>query len=534
MKLTSKFIFLFIFLLILESCARRGRPEGGPKDETPPLFLIAEPAYETTNFNKKEIKLFFNEFVKLKDVNQQLVVSPPLKNPPVISPQGYASKTIKIEILDTLKTNTTYIFNFGNAVEDNNESNKLEGFKYVFSTGNYIDSLIAKGKVEDAFTDKKLKSINLLLYRIDSSYTDSIIYKRKPDYVSNTLDSTLFEFTNMRKGKYFLYALQETSNDYIYNPRTDKVGFLPDTISLPKDSIIATTVRLFKEIPEYSINRGKEITKGKIEFGFEGKPKNLKVSILSDVPANFKSISKFEKGKDTLNYWFTPIEADSLNFTVSTDNYLDTLTVRLRKNKIDSLVIKTSINGSIDLRDTVFFVSNNPIVKIDTTKISLFDKDTIAVKFDLFSSLNENKISFLFDKKTKDNYNLFVLPGAFEDIFEFKNDTIKAMLRTKQLEDYGKVTLNLQNSSNRNVIVELLDNKYNFIEHQFINTTQPVIFDLLPPKEYRIRVIIDDNKNNKWDTGDLLNKKLPEKIIYYPEIFTVRANYFINNSLIID
>ena len=124
-------------------CAKKGRPSGGPKDEDAPLFVVANPAHESTNFDKDEIRIYFNEFIKLRDLNKQLIVSPPLnpKNPSLITPQGSPSEYITIKILDTLKKNTTYIFDFGNSVEDNNESNQLERFKYVFSTGNYIDSL---------------------------------------------------------------------------------------------------------------------------------------------------------------------------------------------------------------------------------------------------------------------------------------------------------------------------------------------------------------------------------------------------------
>lgn len=534
MKSVFKLTTFFIFLVLAQSCAKRGRPEGGPKDEDAPLLVTANPPYETLNFDKKEIKLYFNEFVKLKEVNKQLVVSPPLKYPSIISPQSTASKTITVEILDTLKQNTTYIFNFGNSVEDNNESNQLEGFKYVFSTGSYIDSLTLNGNVADALQEKKLKNINLLLYRLDSSYTDSIIYKQKPDYVTSTLDTSAFKFNNLRKGSYFLYALQESSNDYIYNPRTDKIGFLKDTIYLPRDTVITKTLRLFKEIPEYSFKRGKEISRGKIQFGYEGNPKDLNVSVLSDVPTDFKSIAKLEKDTDTLNYWYTPFEADSLNFIVSTKNYLDTVTVRLNKKQIDSLTIKSNANSSIDLRDTLFFTTNNPIIKIDTTKISIFDKDTVAVNFKTIASNNKNKISLVFDKKSANNYSISIIENAFKDIYSIGNDSIRFNLRTKEIEDYGRITIDVKNPKSKNLVIELLDSKLNLVEQKFISESRAVVFDLLPPSEYNVRAIIDDNNNKKWDTGNFLEKKHPEEVIILPEKIKVRANYFINNILVIN
>jgi len=117
-------LYLLLFLLLLISaCAKKGQPNGGPKDESAPVLVIAKPAYRTTNFNETEIRFYFDEYIVLKDLNKKLIISPPLKNAPIITPQGTATKNLKIQILDTLKPNTTYTFNFGDAIQDNNENN---------------------------------------------------------------------------------------------------------------------------------------------------------------------------------------------------------------------------------------------------------------------------------------------------------------------------------------------------------------------------------------------------------------------------
>ncbi|WP_397445158.1 Ig-like domain-containing protein [Polaribacter sp. R77954] len=538
MKLLYRFFFFSLIVIFISSCARTGRPDGGPKDEDAPLFVTAKPPYESINFKKKEIKLEFDEFVKLKDINKQFVVSPPMKNPPIISPQGTASKEIKIKILDTLLQNTTYILNFGNAVEDNNEANKLENFKYVFSTGDYIDSLTTIGSIKDSKLVETPKNVNVLLYRIDTTFTDSIVYKKKPNYITNTLDTTNFEFTNLRKGKYLMIALKETINDYIFNPETDKIGFITDTIQLPKDSIITKPIVLFKENLPYEFKRGKEITKGKIEFGFTGNAKDLKVNLLSKVPDSFKSVSKFMRDKDTLNYWFTPIDVDSLNFTISNHEFLDTVTVKLRKKKIDSLQLSASVGGTLHFRDTFFITSNNPIVKIDTTKISLFDKDTVAVNYNVLASTKENKIGFIFAKKPKEKYRFKALPEAFNDVFGIRNDTLSYNFSTKEIDDYGRISINVNNVNNKNIIVEILSGSQQdeLIERQVISSSAKVVFDLLEPKKYTIRAIIDQNNNNKWDTGSYLKKRLAERIIYHQVInnIALRANYFLEEDFVID
>jgi hypothetical protein len=530
-----RFLFFTILLAFISNCARTGRPEGGPKDEDAPLFVTANPPYESINFKKKEIKINFDEFIKLKDLNKQFVVSPPMKYPPLITPQGSASKQLKIEIIDTLKLNTTYIFNFGSAVEDNNESNKLENFKYVFSTGNYIDSLTISGDIRDAKLLETPISNNVLLYRLDSSFNDSIVYNKKPDYITTTLDTTIFRFTNLRKGNYLMIALKESVNDYIFDPRNDKIGFISDTIQLPRDSIIGTPIILFKEDLPYQFKRAKEVTKGKIEFGFEGDAKNMKINLLSDVPPDFKSVSKFEMDKDTLNYWFTPFETDSLNFTIENNQFIDTFTVRLRKNKIDSLIMSATIKGTFHFRDTFYLTSNNPIIKIDTTKISLFDKDTIAVNYRTLLSKKENKIAFIFEKKPEEKYSLKFLPDSFTDIYDAKNDTLTYKVSTKSIDDYGRITVNIDNVKSQNLIIELNSGKRQdqLIERRFTSTSEKLVFDLLQPQKYTIRAIVDENKNNKWDTGSYLKKQLAEKIMYSEEInnYDLRANFYLENIL---
>ena len=533
MKPFLRFIYFSISILILANCARTGRPEGGPKDENAPLFVTANPPYETVNFDKKEIRLNFNEFIKLKDLNKQLIVSPPLKTPLFVTPQGSASKFLDLSILDTLKENSTYIINFGNAIEDNNEGNKLESFKYVFSTGSYIDSLTTSGNIKDAYLDTKPKNTNVLLYKIDSTFNDSIVFKQKPNYITNTLDTSVFNLSNLKEGKYLMIALKESVNDYLFNPKEDKIGFYNDTITLPRDSIIENPIILFKEKQPYKFKRGKELTKGKIAFGYEGEAEDLKIKIISETPENFKSISKFEIDKDTLNYWYTPIEADSLNFIVSNDKFLDTVTVKLRKKKIDSLLLKSSIGTTLHLRDTFFINGNNPLVKIDTTKITLTDKDTLAISYASFISKKENKIGFIFDKKPQQKYNINILPSAIFDIFEQKNDTLDYNFSTKEIEDYGRITIDIVNQTSENLIIELLEgkDKGKLVERRFVTDSKQIRFNLLEPKTYFFRAIIDSNKNNKWDTGNYLLKTQPEKIIYFTEELELRANYYLDGNV---
>ena len=519
---------LFAFLILFFSqCAKKGRPSGGPKDEDAPLFVTADPPYESINFDKNEINIYFNEYIKLKDLNKQLIISPPLNpaNPSLISPQGSPSKFINIKILDTLKENSTYIFDFGNSVQDNNESNVLERFKYVFSTGTYIDSLTLEGNVKNAFKSDDLKNIKLLLYRLDSSYTDSAVYKKKPDYVTSSLDTSNYKFSNLRKGNYLLVALNDERSDYLFNPKTDEIGFLKDTISLPRDSILKDIISIFKEELPYKFKRGKEISKGQLILGYEGKATKINIETLSAVPDNFQTITFPEKDKDTINLWHTPIERDSLIFKVNNNGISDTIVIKLRKKEIDSLKVSRQTIGVLDYKDTLFLSTNNPIIKIDTTKINFIDTDTINILYTPYISKKENKIGFIFQKKFKKTYKLNVYPNALTDIFNTSNDTIISQFKTRSLEDYGEITLDVKNTKKTPVIIQLTDLNDKTIAQETTSVSKNISFKYLNPNRYKIRIIYDTNNNGKWDTGNYLAKKQPELVEYLPEIQEVRANW---------
>ena len=176
-KTLSNFIFIIIICFLLANCANRGTPGGGDKDITPPNITRSIPDNFSTNFTGNEIKIYFDEYIKIKDLQKQLIISPPMDPAPEVTPLGSASKYITIKIYDTLATNTTYAFNFGNSIVDNNEENPFSYFRYVFSTGDYIDSLTVKGHVIDALKRNPDNFISVALYEVDSMFTDSIIYK---------------------------------------------------------------------------------------------------------------------------------------------------------------------------------------------------------------------------------------------------------------------------------------------------------------------------------------------------------------------
>tara|TARA_R110002012_G_scaffold43839_7_gene118421 strand:+ start:2792 stop:4405 length:1614 start_codon:yes stop_codon:yes gene_type:complete len=520
------FLFLLLTVSALVQCARRGAPSGGDKDITPPKLVKAEPKNMSINFDSKKIRLYFDEYVKLKDIEKQLIVSPPLKYTPLISPQGSANRYVEVIIKDTLKANTTYTLNFGQSIIDNNEGNPLSYFTYVFSTGDYIDSLTVSGVVKDAFNKNADTFISIMLYEIDSVYTDSTIYRQPPNYITNTLDSTpIFHLKNLKEGKYAMFGVKDEAKNNIFNQKVDKIAFIKDTINLPTDSVYLLT--MFKELPDYSISVPNFAAKNKIIFGYQGNAQDISIRALSNIPDTVKTKITKEREKDTLNFWFTPFAADSLVFTVANEkeSLIDTFTVKTKKVGLDTLVVQPSQRGSLEFGTPFYIGANTPISRIDSSKISLSRKDSTQVKFMTALDTVGNKIDFDFEVEPNENYDLELLPGAVVDFFETENDTISIKLSTKSYADFGNLRLTLDGAVNYPLIVQLTDEKGATVKELFANEEKVFEFTNIKPAKYLIRVIFDSNGNQKWDTGNYLQRIQPEKVTYYPNVLEVRANW---------
>lgn len=525
-RLLAVFFILFMALGFYQ-CARKGTPTGGPKDETPPVLLRAEPENMTIDFKAQKIRLYFDELVQLKDVQEQLIVSPPLKYPPLLSPQGGANKFIEITIKDTLLENTTYTLNFGQSIVDNNEGNPNSFLTYVFSTGSYIDSLELNGVVTDAFNKEADDFITVMLYKIDSAYTDSTIYKKPPNYITNTLDSTIiFNLKNIKEGTYSLFAIKDAAKDNTFNQKTDKIGFINDTVTLPTDSIYL--LNLFREIPDYAVTVPSLAAKNRISFGYYGNGKDVRISTLTTLPDTIKTKVLKEPQKDTLNYWFTPFEMDSIIFIVTNETLKvkDTFTVKNRKVALDSLRLNPNQKGALKFDNPLSIQANTPIVRVDSSKINFINKDSLNVPYTLILDSLENKMVFDFELEANENYKIQLLPGMVVDFFEETNDTINYSFTTKSLADYGNLQLTINgNNITYPIIVQLLNVKEEVQRELFAEGPQLFEFNNLDPSDYLIRVIFDENGNKKWDTGNYLKRLQPEKVSYYPIPIEVRANW---------
>jgi len=517
----------FLLLLSFADCAKKGTPSGGLKDTVPPVIVRSSPENYTVNFTGDEIEIRFDEYIKLKEISKELIISPPMEFTPIITPLS-TSKTLKIKILDTLKPNTTYSFNFGNSIVDNNEENKFEYFKYVFSTGSYIDSLKLSGTVRDAQLIAPEIPTTVMLYEVNETFNDSLIYSEKPTYITATKDSTgTFELSNLKEGKYLLLALKEKSNDYIFQPQNDKIGFVGKLVTLPADTTYSLT--LFKETPDYKLVRPTQVGRNHLVFGYEGRADSLDIEILSEVPTEYATAVFKDEMKDTLHYWFKPaIETDSLIFKVTHRNITDTTIVRMRELFKDSLQISAVKKGTIKLADTLKLRANIPFVSVDAEKFQLMDKDSSLVETSVNLNEKYNWAEISFPKTEDQRYLLTVFPGALTDFFGTTNDTLRISANTRLASDYGTLSLTLANVRRFPIMVQMVDKKYVVVAEEYLTENKTVFFDALSPDTYFLRIIYDDNENKRWDTGNFLQRLEPERIIYYPTQIEVRANWSLN------
>lgn len=518
-------LYLIFVCLLFANCANRGRPSGGEKDVTPPVIVKSDPENFSTNFTGTQIKIVFNEFIKVNNLQKQLIISPPMDPAPEIAPQGVASRYITIKIKDTLDPNTTYAFNFGNSIVDNNEANPYPFYRYVFSTGDYIDSLSVKGNIIDATLRQPDEYVSVMLYEMDSTFTDSTIYKHRPKYITNTLDSTtVFSIDNIKAGKYMLIALKDENQDSKYQQRSDKIGFLKNPITVPTDSLY--TIKLFQENPDAKIINPRLISGEKIAFGYEGDYENMNIQILTETPEDFSYRIIKDAKTDSLNYYYKPRfkEIDTLIFNVSNKNYNQDFIVKISEQKRDTLIINAAPTGSIGFEEDFKIWANTPFEKIVGDKISIKDKDSLDVTFNSKLDSLTNTLALSFDKTESNRYTVLVLPNAITDFFGNKNDSLNYTLNTKSFENYGNVRVNLKNA-NYPVIVQLTDDKGEVKAEKYSSEPEPIDFKFISPNKYYLRVVHDSNKNGVYDSGNYLKKQQPEKTSYFPDVIDVRANW---------
>ncbi len=518
------------------SCARQGTPSGGPKDETPPEFLRSSPDTLSLNVSTKlkEIRIEFDEYIVLKDHTQQIVISPPLGSGTVFMPVGSPKKYVQIKLYEPLQENTTYNINFGNAIQDNNEGNKLSYFQYVFSTGDYLDSLELTGKAS-VLSEKKLSDKLLVaLFRVDSAYNDSVILKKKPFYVSRLDSEGMFKLNYLRPGKYQMVAFDDVVQNMQFDLGQEKFGFVEDLIDLSENQTV--DIQLFDQLPAYKVGKADQKGYGHLVFRFSGQPDEVSIAPI-DFDFTTSKVS-YQPKNDSLNFWFNPSldsiseKSKRLNFLVKHENKSDTISVVYSNSQQHKLSVKEVNKGNYTPSRKVKILTNYPITKIDSTYISV-RKDTIDLPFRVIpDDKNENAFTLDFKIELSSSYEVSFLPHAITDFFDETNDSLKLSFKTKTRNDFGNLKLTLQNKPDKPFWIQLLNGKDEIIDEKY-STDSSFEYTYLNPGEYYFKILIDENENQHWDTGDFFNKKQPEKALIYPATLNVRAMWDLDETWVL-
>lgn len=531
MNKTTRFSLLMLTILTVISCARQGSPTGGPKDETPPVFLKADPDTLATNVdvNLQEATINFDEYILLKEYSKNVVVSPSFQIPPIVTPQALAKKNISIKFQEPLLPNTTYSFNFGDAIQDFNENNKLSNFQYVFSTGSFIDSLKVTGRVNSSYDFKLPEKILVGLYKIDSTYKDSIILQKKPYYIARANDKGEYQLNYLASGKYKLIAFEDKVENVMYDYGKERLAFHNEPIELNANQQI--NLNLFNQKPDYRKPEASFKQEGLIVFKTTGATDDVTIT---PVGKEFKTayIQKFPR-QDSINFWFNPKvdtivgRSAKLNFKVQHKDQIDEVSALYSKSNTERKLEFKAINDQKLAPNKPFKIQTNaPIKSLDLSKIYVF-KDTVSIPFKVsIDTVNAQNLNFAFEKNLDEKFEVNIYPNALTDVLGEKNDTLAYPIKMGTRGDFGHLKLTLQNTPSKPFILQFLktDKDFTVLEEIYNPANKNYFeFNFIEPGEYLFRLLVDENENGKWDTGDYLSGKQPEPIYLYPEPIKIRA-----------
>ena len=561
---------LFIALTTLTNgCANIGTLNGGQKDAIPPRVLTARstPNFQT-NFKKQPIKLVFDEYIKLDDVFKQVVISPPLDEAPEVVSKDSRSVVLTFGKDVVLRENATYTINFGSSVKDLNEGNVAKNLRFIFSTGNQIDSLTVVGRIVDAVSGQPVEGALLMLY---DNFSDTIVRKKKPFYFGRTEKDGVARIENVREGSFKAFALVDKDQNYLFNQDIERIGF-PDT--LLNVSFINNAPQLFPQdtstnrkdglqnAPEISENTRKDTSQAPSNHNLQTSNLNIRlfdpikkpqlmtretdkyglVKLVYNqeptaVKVNFDQIGQTvqtEVSKDTLLVYYDLSQETTWNIAVKNDTFpTDSVRVRskgrwdfFKKAKLEAINAPKQINKHPTKPIVLTFTY--PLQNIDTSLIELLDsaKKTVPLSIKR-NSASPRKLQFNADWQQGKRYTLRVLPKALTDMYGLKNDTVSINISVQLKEEFGDLTLKItQLDSTKNYVCQVYGGggvveKELYIEQKSNFNTR---IETIQPDTYTIKIIEDLNKNRRWDTGNYDKHTQPERI-FLKTAESLRANW---------
>jgi hypothetical protein len=532
MRLNKKTAFLreiflpFVIFLMLFGCASQQKPQGGPRDRTPPKLLKATPPNQTRNFRAKQIRLDFDEYFDLKNPFQEISISPSMDKLPTYKK---SKKSIIVDFKDSLQKNTTYVINFGKAIADVNEGNILQNFTYVFSTGPHIDSLSASGDVKNLLTQEKEKDVTVMLFPVKR---DTLWGKKKPTIYATTDSSGNFSLNNLHEGDYRIYALKETAPNKIYDNDNELVAFQKEPVHLRKDTSNIHLI-LFKQDPEkFKLLERRFDTDGKMLFTFNKSLDNPSAKIIYPAALDGQKMVEFSKTRDTAMIYMRNMDFDSIRVSFLQNNKpLDTITLRKGRKETyqRSVLLRYNVSQDNKLKPNtdLIITSNTPIQSIDNAIITFSEDSTFVSNYTLTKdSATLKKLTLAYKFKPDSRYQIVFNEGALTSIYGDKNKKIIKVFALDKASNYGQLSLKVTiPDTSKGYIIELLNDQKNVIRRDPITKSTVVVYKNYPIGKYNVRVVYDDNKNGKWDSGNVKQRRQPEKTWLYPKDITLRSNW---------
>lgn len=568
-KLFEKYFPAIPVLLVLgpvlfsHSCANTTTPpSGGPKDTIPPVIvkLYPYPGSKMVPVHKTQLAFTFNEYVVVKD-QQSIFLSPPMEKPPKYRMKG---KTLVIYFESDLDSNKTYTLDLTNAIADNNEGNMFPGYNLSFSTGNHVDSMYITGVVQDCNTLMPIKGATVMLYK---DQADSAIFKQRPVAAGKTDDWGFFCIRNIQDTVYRLFAVMDVNYDNKYDATSEQVAFF-DSLIRPVNRIRDSVPELYKYLmtdtlacqarkTEYELNMFKETPSTQMidnservgertaYITFMAPYAQIDSLWINGVPHD-RIITQFNIMQDSLEIWINDPapQPDTLYLNV---DYMKTDTLgnlvpfveEIKLTKPKELMVRKSARKDIKKEDTtaVFTVAAEPENVEQNGFVIEFKYPLVESAFDsvTFRSLNprqqEARGKFTVTQDTLNlrkyvirpeeeflpGYEYFLnIPGhKFKDINGFYNDSLEVKVTLPNDETLSTLSLVMSNVNNK-YIVDLLNEKRDKVIRSFIiDSDQTLLFPYLKAGKYSIRLTEDVNRNGIVDTGNLLEKKQPEKVMFY-------------------
>lgn len=493
-------------------------PTGGKKDAFAPELLSASTPSGEINFNKKRVVFQFNEFIQLNNPLQQIVISPAMEILPDFEVSG---KSLVMRLRDTLKTNTTYTINFGNAVVDVHEQNPLSGFTYTFSTGNFIDSFKVSGRCFNSYTLTPGDEMLVGLYS-SVAYQDSFLYNRKPNYFTKSNTDGSFLIRNLPAGSFNLFAFKDANRNLKYDAN-EAIGFYPELIQTTDTINESLQIGCFFQEIFKSNTLIDTISRyaGVYNFVFYNP---TKVNILNDINNEDYVFNKFgEKAFDTLLVFISDTSKSPV-FSVNTVDTSYSLSLKKSKNNRFQPFV-CDIPRMVELNDTLRMVFTNPLSDQLDTSLIVLKEDTNQVKYSYIYKPEKGYIHVFYPWKESTKYSILLKDSSLYDIYKQAQKKIISSWTSRNIKDYATLELNIIGvEDNQQYLLEIWSDDEKKILYQFnISKNSIIRIGEILPGSVKIKVVFDKNKNGRWDNGDVFKKISPELIGYVKEKIVLRA-----------